>query len=494
MKQKTFKGGYSFTHFTGQPEDRVKSIGIPPQVIIPMSQGFGSSHKPLVAKGDAVYAGQIIGRDDAVISSPVHSSVNGTVIDIIKKNYFKREVTMVIIESGNDESIRPIKGSSQRWNSLSASEIGRILYESGVTALDSGGIPTHHKTSIITPEHVEHLIIHGAGSEPYNISLDMLLKGKNLYYFVDGIRILKKLMPQAQVHCVVNAHKQEIIEKLHKLTADIEYFSLHPVRPKYPQGYDELLVPTVLNKKFPYGYSAANIGIVVLTMQVVMHVFEAVAEGKPLIERIIALCGPSFKENMHVKVRVGTPLKFIVDSLLTMEPSRLILNSPLTGAVINDRTLPVDKTFSQIIAIPEKKEREFLAFGRPGLRKDSYSRSFASWFMKTDKKCSTNMQGEERPCFQCGYCMEVCPVGIIPTLINRYLKVGINETLMKYGIFSCIDCNLCSYVCPSKIPLAKNLKDGKSKLIEVGCDQSMCILPRFDLKGLEQYKGVKNIK
>lgn len=161
---------------------------------------------------------------------------------------------------------------------------------------------------------------------------------------------------------------------------------------------------------------------------------------------------------------------------------------------MNDRSLPIDKTFSQIIGIPENSEREFLAFVWPGFVKDSYSRSFAAYFMRSKKQCDTNMQGEERPCFQCGYCLEVCPVRIMPTLINRYIGRGINENLMKYGIFNCIDCNLCSYVCPSKIPLAKNLKNAKSKLIEVGCDHSLCILPRFDFKGLEQYKGVKSIK
>ena len=250
----------------------------------------------------------------------------------------------------------------------------------------------------------------------------------------------------------------------------------------------------MLGKKFPYGYSAANIGIVVLNIQAVLQVQDAVVEGNPSIERTIALCGPSFKENVHVKVKVGTPLKYVLKDRLKEGSCRVILNSLLTGFDLNDFSLPVDRTFSQIIAIPEDTERKLFSFLRLGNKTDSYSRSFLSAIIKMKKTMNTNLRGDERPCIQCGYCMEVCPVGIMPAFIDRYIKVGINETLMNYGIFNCIDCNLCSYVCPSKISLGQNLKNAKTKLIDVGCDQSLCVLPKVNLKGLEEYKGVKKIR
>lgn len=494
MTRTTFRGGYCFKNFIGQPDMREVNAEIPPYVIIPLTQGFGSSLSPLVNVGDTVFAGQIIGRDDTIISSPVHASVHGKVTDIVKKNYFKKEVSMVIIKSDQTDEIRPIEGYSAQWEKLSSEAIEKLLYIAGVTSLDREGIPTHFKTSIIMPEDVEHIIIHGTGSEPYNTVLDVLLKGKKLYNFITGIKIFKKFMPRAHVHCALNKNNRELIEKIKKLTSGLDTFTVNPVSAKYPQGYNEVLVPTILKKDFPYGYSAANIGVVVLTMQSILHAFEAVVEGKPLIERTIALCGPSFKENVHIKVRIGTPLNILFKERMRAGSFRAVLNSPITGATLNDLSLPVDKTFSQIIAMPENSNREFLAFLKPGIRKNSFSRSFASYFLNTKKKCDTNMQGEERPCFQCGYCSEVCPVRILPTFINRYIELGINESLMKYGIFNCIDCNLCSYVCPAKISLAKNIKDAKANLIEMGCDHSMCILPKFDLKGLEEYKGVKSIR
>lgn len=494
MKIKTFRGGYKVKEFKGQPEARLVDLGLPPEVVIPLSQGFGIPLQPSVEVGDRVVAGQIVASDSRNVSSPIHSSVNGKVIEIGRMNYFKREVNKIVVNTEEGDSITKLEGYSDRWEKLPAEVIEDLLYKSGVTSLDREGIPTRFRSSIISPEDVEDLIIHGAGSEFYNISLDVFLGGKNLYNFVEGIKILKKVMPKTKIHLAINKNERKILERIKNLTTNIGNFTIYQVPPKYPQGYDEVLVPTLLGKKFPYGYSAANIGIVVLNIQAVTKVYEAVVKGNPLIERVIALCGPSFKENLHLKVKVGTPLKYLLKGRLKQGSHRIILNSLLTGYWLNDLSLPVDRTFSQIIAIPEDNQRKLFAFLRAGRNIDSYSRAFVSAIARKGNIPTTNLRGDQRPCIQCGYCLEICPVRIMPAMIDRYIKLGINEILMRYGIFNCIECNLCTYVCPSKISLGQNLKDAKVKLIEIGCDQSLCILPKFNLRGLEQYKGVKKLR
>ena len=64
---------------------------------------------------------------------------------------------------------------------------------SGVTALDKGGIPSDNLSSVISPDEVENVIIHGAGSEAYNLSLSVLWEGKKLFNFIEGMKILKKV-------------------------------------------------------------------------------------------------------------------------------------------------------------------------------------------------------------------------------------------------------------------------------------------------------------
>ena len=125
----TFKGGYKFKNFSGQPKDTLIDLGIPRKVIIPLRQGFSREVKPLVKIGDGVFAGQIIGRDDSTISSPVHSSVNGIVEDIRRINYFKRDITMVLIRSTNLSSEIPrLDGHSAQWWQLSNEKIEELIW------------------------------------------------------------------------------------------------------------------------------------------------------------------------------------------------------------------------------------------------------------------------------------------------------------------------------------------------------------------------------
>ncbi len=494
---RTFKGGYRFVNFEGQPKDVLEEALIPQRVTIPLRQGFGGEGNCVVSPGEKVCAGQIIGSNDHGVSSPVHATINGVVEEVRRINYFKRDCLMVSIKGDGTSDYQKVQGATPHWEHLEPIELERILYLSGVTALDREGIPTQMRSSVILPEDACAIIVHGVGSEPYNISQNILLQGKNTLRLIEGIRILHKIMPNAKVYLALNSQRKKTLEELLKLSAQYDWLEAYALEPKYPQGYDEMLVPTLLKQKFPYGYSAANIGAVIVNLQAVLQAYEAVVEGKPLIERTIALCGPAFKEPVHIKARIGTALKDLVSLRIKegMIP-RFVLNGILTGPELKDLTLPIDKAYSQIIAIPENHRREFLSFLQFGPQSDSYSHTFLAKFYPTTKKtCETNKHGEERACISCNYCEEVCPVAIIPHLLSKYVQRNIiDETVMNLRIFNCIECGLCSYVCPSKIPLAKHIKDGQERLTIQGCDRNQCILPYFsNLKGIEEYRGAKKL-
>ncbi len=489
VKNRKFSGGYRFRNFEGEPKEKIIETEVPKKVIIPLKQGFGNEVPSVVKEGESVKAGQIIGIDDDSISSPVHSTVNGVVEEIKKLTFFKRETNVIVIKSDGTTDWKSLEELKLEWQKLSAQKIEERLYLAGVTSLDRSGIPTRFKSSVISSKDVEHIIIHDLGSEVYSLPF-FLSEGYKLHQFVDGLKIIKKIMPNARVHVALNKQQMKLIKQINGLVMDFEWVDLYPLEPKYPQGKDEVIIPTILDRSFPYGYLSAHIGVVVLSMQTIQHIYEAVANGKPLIERIISLCGPGFIENTLLRVRVGTLINdAIQDKVRSDREFRFIRNSPLTGETISDFSLPIDRTFSSIVTLFERKTGEMIAFAKPGFVKDSYSLTFASSFLNFKKTSNTNIHGEERPCIFCNFCEEVCPVGIIPHLLYRNVANDvIDETLLTFRIFHCIDCNLCSYVCPSKIQLAKYIKEGKEKLMEMGLDQSEFILSNFKLKGLEEIK------
>lgn len=469
MANKTFSGGYHFKRFEGQPENRLLSLDIPPKTVIPIFQGTDSAFELNVRIGDTVYAGQIIAQNKG-ISSPVLSSVNGHVAGVEKRKIFNREATAVTIESDGTSGFRIIEGSTAQWEGLSAEKIEDLLYRSGTASCGREGIPNRFTSSTIKPEVVRDVIIYGESTDIFNASLDLLLNEEHAPKFIDGLRILKKIMPRAAMHLAVSREQQGVIDTLSGVASKLEGCSCHPVAAKYPQGCTEMLLPAVLSRDLPGGNTAADIGVVILDIQDVLHVFEAVVEGKPLIERIIALSGSGFTENLHLKVRIGTPVECIVaDRIKKAGGYRLILNSLMTGTRLPDISVPVDHTFFNIIALPEGNTRQFLAFIAPGFKKDSYSRTFLSSVLPIIKKCDTNLHGEQRPCVFCNFCRDVCPALIIPHLLYRYVERDtIDETLVNLKIKACINCNLCSYVCPSKIPVADYIRKGIEELMMQG--------------------------
>jgi len=329
--------------------------------------------------------------------------------------------------------------------------------------------------------------VHGSGSEMFHPSLPVLIGDERLPHFIDGLRILKKVMSGARVHVALDENETELLEAVTDALSDCDWAEVQAVSPRYPQDFDELLLPTVLGRPFPYGYSAANVGVVTLDCEAVLRVWEAVALGKPLIERTLALCGPAFLTPAHATALVGTRLEDILAGSVS-EPDRVrfVKNSPLTGARLSDLSAPLDRTFSSIIALLDHGQETLMPFVRPGVRDDAYSRTFLSCLLPAKKDAATSLKGEPRPCVSCGYCQDVCPVGIIPHLLYKYCSRGLLvDYLVELRIFNCIGCNLCSYVCPSKIAVGKHIREGQAQLRADGVDNSANILPSFALKGLE---------
>jgi Na+-translocating ferredoxin:NAD+ oxidoreductase RnfC subunit len=127
-----------------------------------------------------------------------------------------------------------------------------------------------------------------------------------------------------------------------------------------------------------------------------------------------------------------------------------------------------------------------MGWARPGFRKDSISKTFAANLLPLALGADAGLHGEHRPCLVCGFCDDVCPAGILPHMLHRYVSRNqIDESLVRYRISDCIDCNLCTYVCPSKIPVAALMAEGKRKVMEEGLVTMEKIRHRFALKGLE---------
>ncbi|MCK5671841.1 MAG: hypothetical protein KAH95_00610, partial [Spirochaetales bacterium] len=359
---------------------------------------------------------------------------------------------------------------------------------SGTGALGSGGIPTEFNTSVIKPKDVTHIIVHATDAEIYNADISLFLKDEGVLKFTEGLSILSKILDKASVHVAMSVNTVTWFQVIDNAVSDDLSILYHKTKPKYPQNNDSVLVKTVLNKDVPAGYKGINKGIVILGIQDICQIYEAVVEGKPLMERVVALAGPVFKKNLHIKLKIGTLVSNITDGKLLMddkEDIRFIINSVLTGEKIN-YDAPIGKKCEILIALEEKRGQDLMFFAKPGFKKDSFSNTFLAKLLPFSKTVNTNLNGEQRACLSCGFCQSVCPVGILPNVLFPYAERNkLDETAVQYGIFKCIDCNLCTYVCTAKIPVAAYLKKGKKKLLEDAYVQEDEIIRSYNLIGVK---------
>jgi electron transport complex protein RnfC len=107
-----FKGGVKLLDFKSlSKNEKIEEFKYPEKVIIPLSQHTGSPAKPVVKKGDYVIEGQIIGEITGFISSNIHSSISGKVIDIVPWDLptGKKSLSVIIESDGERKSIERIK-------------------------------------------------------------------------------------------------------------------------------------------------------------------------------------------------------------------------------------------------------------------------------------------------------------------------------------------------------------------------------------------------
>jgi len=72
--------------------------------------------------------------------------------------------------------------------------------------------------------------------------------------------------------------------------------------------------------------------------------------------------------------------------------------------------------------------------------------------------------GLYQPCIRCGRCIDNCPMGIRPNLYGLYAERGMIDNASEWNVMDCIECGICSYVCPSNRPLVQFIKYLKSEV------------------------------
>lgn len=451
MIRKTFKHGiHPFDEKHLSKDEPIRLIPAEGDVIYPLSQHIGAPSTPIVSVGEQVLAGQKLAEASGYVSAPIYSAVSGRVKAIAPHVTASGETAPCIIVENDGlhrwvhDNLRPDypdrsmpdyvdKAMAEaRVCTLKAAEIREAVREAGLVGLGGAGFPTVVKLTPPDDSKIDRLIINAAECEPY-LTSDyrlMLERGDEL---LAGCELLLRLYPNAQCLIGIEDNKPEAIKVLTEKAGKYEKISVVPLKAKYPQGGERMLIYALTKRKLNSALLPSHKGCVVVNVATAISVFRAVALRQPLTHRVMTITGDGVNTPCNLEVPIGVSYERVIAAaggfVTDDAPEKIITGGPMMGVSLFTMDIPVTKTSASVLA----------------LRKDPVALDDPS------------------ACIHCGRCISACPERLVPQLLSHAADNEDFDQFEKRGGMECIECGSCAYVCPAKRHMVQSMRYGKRK-------------------------------
>jgi len=320
---------------------------------------------------------------------------------------------------------------NDKINNFSCEEILKRIEHNSVFGFGGASFPTGRKirTVINATAAEKHLIVNGVECDPGLVHDKWLLRCKDAE-IKKGIELLCRCIPFTTADIAV---KDPSVVGAGFMNMDADAGILSPLRLRkvpdyYPAGAEKTLIQEVLGEKSSSTEIPAEAGILVLNVQTVFAVYEAVYLDKKADTRFITLASLDERIGSVLHVRLGADVH---DTAYKVCPG--FAGVYAGGGMMN-------AAFSSDEAVVDEKVN-FLAVGK--------------------------VQGyREALCSQCCLCNAVCPARLNVNRIAHFVDEGKMDQAALFHPEKCLACGSCSAVCLAGRNLAARMAKAKGYLTE----------------------------
>lgn len=402
----------------------IRRMPFPDEVVLPLRQHAGAPARLLVRPGQRVERGDKVGEAQGYISVPIHASAAGTVMAVDwwpHPDGSQAEAVRIQVDPRSAQLPRP--RLVPHWDGLTADQVRAAVQDAGVVGLGGAAFPTHVKLKAPEGSPIELLLVNGAECEPYLTSDHrVMVEFPERVHF--GIRVMMQCLGVDRAVIGVELNKPDAVARLRETIPPDLDITVHPLRVKYPQGAEKMLIKAVTGREVPSGKLPASVGTVVQNVGSIAAIAEVFETGYPLIERIVTVSGPGIRKPSNLIVPVGTKLRDVLAFCggLTDDAREVLMGGPMMGMPQADLDAPVLKGTSGIVVLTDAEAKPKKVY----------------------------------PCISCGHCLDACPVFLDPSSLGKLAQAGrYQEATAEFSLMDCMLCGSCSYVCPSNIPLSQ---------------------------------------
>ena len=246
-----------------------------------------------------------------------------------------------------------------------------------------------------------------------------------------GAAILRQVMGNVPCTIAIEENKPEAIAHIREVIAKLGYEGIEVMEMKmmYPQGGEKQLIDAVMHRQVGSGALPISVGAVVQNVATALAVYDAVQKNKPIVDNSVTVTGECFPNQANLLVRVGTPLRYILDYLggIPAEAAKVISGGPMMGRAVSNLDAATVKGTGALLLLTEAQTR----------------------------------RAPESECIRCGRCADACPMGLEPFLLQKLSRNADVEALEANAAHDCIECGCCLYSCPANIPLLDWVRLGK---------------------------------
>lgn len=294
-----------------------------------------------------------------------------------------------------------------------------------VYGMGGGAFPTVTKLADVISSGAEnkYLVVNAAECDPGLIHDKWILKNRVEDVF-KGIELISRCIGFKDEYIAVKAGLE------FNCPGDMEASGVKISRVKnfYPAGYEKALIQSVLGIDVPDGSIPSRLGILVINVQTLLAVHEAVSMDKKADSKYITVSDLKNGTAKTVRVSLGSR---IADTIESIYPGSfpVFTGGGIMQSHIAEDDEPVGKNtnFITVSSMPRYKESPF--------------------------------------CSNCDACRINCPKGLAVNRIAQLTELGKFDETKQYQPEKCIRCGLCSYVCLAGKNLSARVAEAKEKVL-----------------------------